>query len=439
MEPTKRRKYEASFKLKVIKKAKESNNCAAARAFDITEKMARDWRKNEDTIKKMPMKKCSMRRGIACWPDLENNVAGWVEEQRQNCYVVTRNMIRVYALKWARANPEQGKEFKATVGWCDRFMNRKNLVIRQKTKIAQKLPQDLDHKVTNFHKFVIRMRQKYNFPLSNIGNMDETPMNFDMINNKTVETKGVKTVQVRSTGHEKTRFTVVLTCMADGTKLKPMVIFKRKTTPKIKFPTGIFVHFHEKGWMDENGVKLWMENVWQRRPGALRNQHSLLVWDMFRSHVTESTKNRLAQNNTKIAVIPGGLTSMLQPLDVSLNKPFKDHMREQWNNWMMSGEKSYTKGGAMGAASLDVLCDFVIKSWEKVKVETVIKSFKKCGISNAMDGTEDDLLWDTDDEGETDSLDTEWDPYDELLNNEGEDVLKELFADDDECEDFAGF
>ena len=51
----------------------------------------------------------------------------------------------------------------------------------------------------------------------------------------------------------------------------------------------------------------------------------------------------------------------------------------------------------MRVASLDALCDFVIKSWEKVKMETVIKSFKKCGISNAMDGTEDDLLWDTDD------------------------------------------
>jgi hypothetical protein len=41
---------------------------------------------------------------------------------------------------------------------------------------------------------------------------------------------------------------------------------------------------------------------------------------------------------------------------------------------------------------------------------TVIKSFKKCDISNAMDGTEDNLLWDTDDEAETDLLDSEWDP-----------------------------
>ena len=30
---------------------------------------------------------------------------------------------------------------------------------------------------------------------------------------------------------------------------------------------------------------------------------------------------------------------------------------------MMSGEKSYMKGGAMRAASLNVLYDFVIKSW----------------------------------------------------------------------------
>jgi hypothetical protein len=89
-----------------------------------------------------------MRRGIACWPDLENNVAEWIQEQRQDCNFVTRNMMRAYAMKWAWANPEQSKEFKATKGWYSRFMNI-NLVIGQK-KIVQKLQQDLDHKVTSF-------------------------------------------------------------------------------------------------------------------------------------------------------------------------------------------------------------------------------------------------------------------------------------------------
>ena len=30
---------------------------------------------------------------------------------------------------------------------------------------------------------------------------------------------------------------------------------------------------------------------------------------------------------------------------------------------------------------------------DDVKVPTIVKSFKKCCISNAMDGTEDDMLW----------------------------------------------
>jgi hypothetical protein len=46
-------------------------------------------------------------------------------------------------------------------------------------------------------------------------------------------------------------------------------------------------------------------------------------------------KEKLRQGNTELAVIPGGLTSQLQPLDVSINKPFKVYMRKEWNKWMM--------------------------------------------------------------------------------------------------------
>ncbi|KFD64660.1 hypothetical protein M514_20377 [Trichuris suis] len=106
-----------------------------------------------------------------------------------------------------------------------------------------------------------------------------------MVAHKTVDSKGVKSVLIRSSGHEKTRFSVVLSCLADGTKLKPMVIFKRKRIQKSKFPPGVFVHFHENGWMDEDGVKLWIDNVWKKRPGHANNR-SLLVWDAFRSHTT---------------------------------------------------------------------------------------------------------------------------------------------------------
>ena len=45
------------------------------------------------------------------------------------------------------------------------------------------------------------------------------------------------------------------------------------------------------------------------------DQRALLVWDSFRGHLTDGVKELLARRNVDIAVIPGGLTPVLQPLD----------------------------------------------------------------------------------------------------------------------------
>ncbi|GFV28193.1 DDE-1 domain-containing protein [Trichonephila clavipes] len=151
--------------------------------------------------------------------------------------------------------------------------------------------------------------------------------------------------------------------------------------------------------MDENGGKLWIKNIWQRRPGALRNPQSLLVWDMFRFHLTDNTKKLLTECNTDIAVIPGGLTSLVQPLDVCINKPFKQNLKRQWNIWMLEGEKSFTKGGQMRHASLEIV------------------------ISNSLDDPEDDYLFmeksNSDGENDTD--------FDDVPKDITEDEYADLF------------
>lgn len=43
---------------------------------------------------------------------------------------------------------------------------------------------------------------------------------------------------------------------ADGSKLPPILKFKRKTLPKEKLPGGVPVHVHPKGWTDKDGMKL---------------------------------------------------------------------------------------------------------------------------------------------------------------------------------------
>ena len=76
-------------------------------------------------------------------------------------------------------------------------------------------------------------------------------------------------------------------------------------------------------------MKLWLEKVWSKRPGGLLKKTSLLVCDHLKAHVTESTERLATKLKTHLAVIPGGLTSQLQPLGVSVNKPFKGFMCEE--------------------------------------------------------------------------------------------------------------
>lgn len=58
-------------------------------------------------------------------------------------------------------------------------------------------------------------------------------LTFDIPMNRIIDSKGTSSINIRTTGHEKVSFTVVLGC--HGKKLPPMVIFKRKTAIKDKF------------------------------------------------------------------------------------------------------------------------------------------------------------------------------------------------------------
>jgi len=79
--------------------------------------------------------------------------------------------------------------------------------------------------------------------------------------------------------------------------------------------------------MTEELLLEWLQIVWGRRPRAFLNQPSVLVLDSFKGHLSDSVKNQLRKMNTELLVIPGGITSVLQPLDVSINKPFEDRLR----------------------------------------------------------------------------------------------------------------
>ena len=60
---------------------------------------------------------------------------------------------------------------------------------------------------------------------------------------------------------------------------------------------------------------------------------------------------------------------------------------------MMTGPFEFTPAGKKKAPSRNLVFRWIKQSWAEIPVEMVRKSFKTCGISNALDGTEDDEVY----------------------------------------------
>ena len=118
------------------------------------------------------------------------------------------------------------EDFKASRGWLEKFMKRNGLSLRCKTSVAQQDPERLVAKVVSYIIQVRRLQEKQSYPPSHIIAMDETPVWCDMVSETTIDATGKKTITLKTTGHEKSRVSVCLAAKADGTKLKPMVVFK---------------------------------------------------------------------------------------------------------------------------------------------------------------------------------------------------------------------
>jgi hypothetical protein len=80
----------------------------------------------------------------------------------------------------------------------------------------------------------------------------------------------------------------------------------------------------------------------------------MLVLDSFKEHLTQQVKEELRKANTDL-VIPGGMTSQLQVLDVVINKAFKDHLRQLYSNWLLEGKHALTPGGKLKKPSVTML------------------------------------------------------------------------------------
>ena len=178
-----------------------------------------------------------------------------------------------------------------------------------------------------------------------------------------------------------------MTAKADGSKLRPYVIIPRKRPiAELESMTGIEFVYAKSSWMDDHLTRDYLHRI----IGKFSFTKRLMIWDSFRSHISQSTKNILRSMRVDSAIIPGGCTGLIQPADVNWNRSVKTHFTKSYDSWLADdAEHSYTAGGNMKPPPFEKIASWIKDAWDAIPTSQIINSMKQCGLAVAGDGSED--------------------------------------------------
>ncbi|KAL8566227.1 hypothetical protein ACOMHN_063117 [Nucella lapillus] len=392
----KRQSYTVSFKLQALQYLDNEaggNVSECAREFSVDRKRIREWSENRDRLEQQYGKnkqKRKLSKGPAVRSEhVDQGVLRYLEDERSEGRVVRNKDLKRKAMELAGAFNVVG--FSASDMWLSRWKQRHFVSCRQGTSSSQKVPADFEDQLLEFRRNVLRIRHRHGYPLSNIMNMDQTMVRFDMMPARTNKKKCAKQVRIKSTKAEKRGFTVALTAAADGTKLPAFVILRERNgniPPRVflqlRVTDNVCVCATANGWMTRDTVNAWIQRVlWPS------DERRLLLLDCYSAHRTEAVRDALQAQQVDRVIIPAGLTPLAQPVDVALAKPFKDSIRDCWVEWMREPRPPTAAGNLRQTTRQDV------NNWDNIRPETIVTSFLRCALSNAMDGSQDDevLEW----------------------------------------------
>lgn len=222
--------------------------------------------------------------------------------------------------------------------------------------------------------------QDYSVPLNVIINMDQTAIDLSDVFKVSLETKGSKSVKIRSLTNLPKRITILLAISFSGAYLKPHVVFHGLPGGRIErefssenYSRECVFGVQKNAWTDQSIMNAWISKVLKPHLDNVRHgssQIGIVMLDNFSVHCTEETSTGLAnQALSKLLLLPPNTTSQTQPLDVGINKPFKDRIRNYYLEYL-------TKPGVAesGKVTREMISTWIEQSWEACRTQIDISN-----------------------------------------------------------------
>lgn len=360
----------ADEKLKIAKYASLHGTTAAIRTFKkempeltLKESTVRTWRDiyrleikkrsasqedNADStaLDTLPTKKKG--RPFLLGNTLDQQVQAYIWRVREAGGIITSSIVITAARGLVTKHDSSlldinGGPISLKKNWANSLLSRMGLVKRKANTSVSKMTVEDFEKVKNQMLIDIKCTVVLeDIPPALIINWDQTAINYVPTSNWTMAEVGAK--QVEAVGvSDKRQITAVFGCTILGDFLPMQLIYKGKTSachPTIPFPADWCITHTANHWSNEDTMLQYIEKIvipyTSKKKEELRlppDHPSLAIFDVFRGQCTESVCSLLQQNNIHFVTVPANTTDKLQPLDVSVNKPAKDFLREKFNTW----------------------------------------------------------------------------------------------------------
>jgi len=181
-----------------------------------------------------------------------------------------------------------------------------------------------------------------------------------------------------------------------GQKLPLFVIFKAQPNGPIEqslpelLPAGMYGCCQEKGWMDNRSMEIWRQAIWA--PYTANSPWAYLLLDRQENHIHPVFASNVEANNTFIAFVPGGQTSVSQPADVGVNFPLKTRLRKKCCDWKVLKYAEQGGVGKMPTPGRVEVVNWLFEAWNDFPEEFVKNSFKNADLTTTWNWTFSRLL-----------------------------------------------
>ena len=263
-------------------------------------------------------------------------------------------------------------------------MYRNLLSIRRKTHDQKNLSAvEMGAIQLDFVEYLRKKKRDFEVPDRMIVNMDETGLYFDMQPKTTIASKGIillmlgsKHINIKTTGNSN-HCTVFLAVALDGSKLKPLVVFKGQPGGSVtrefsEYDTRNAYICQSKAYCDSDVMTYWTQMC--LAPYYCNMEPAILMLDNFSPHCVRPVKIGIAKLGCLQVNLPPNMTSKVQILDVGINKPFKDRMNRHYMEFMIDNSSRAPK------ITRKIMASWVADSWAGIASSTITNTARNIGF-----------------------------------------------------------